>query len=66
MMHTYQCLLLLLSVCLPCLAQAPANSPEGSWQGTLGAGTVKLRLVLTLTKSATDIVQNLRLDNQHI
>jgi hypothetical protein len=43
--------LLLLSVCLPCLAQAP-NSPEGSWQGTLGAGTVKLRLVLTLTKSA--------------
>ena len=46
-------LLLLLCAYLPCLAQqAPANTPEGSWQGTLGAGAVKLRLVLTLTKSA--------------
>ncbi len=44
-------LLLLFSACLPCLAQASAN-PEGSWQGALGAGTVKLRLVLTFTKSA--------------
>ena len=44
-------LLALLFFCLPCFAQAPANSPEGSWKGTLGAGTVKLRLVLTLTKT---------------
>lgn len=46
-------LLLLLSACLPCLAQAPVNTPEGSWQGTLGAGTVKLRVVLTFTKSGS-------------
>ena len=46
-------MLLLLSSWLPCLAQAPANSPEGSWQGTLGAGTVKLRVVLTFTKSSS-------------
>jgi murein DD-endopeptidase MepM/ murein hydrolase activator NlpD len=44
--------LLLLSVAFPCLAQSPANTPEGSWKGTLGAGTVKLRLVLTFTKAA--------------
>jgi murein DD-endopeptidase MepM/ murein hydrolase activator NlpD len=43
--------LLLFTSCLHCRAQAPAN-PEGSWQGTLGAGAVKLRLVLTFTKSA--------------
>jgi murein DD-endopeptidase MepM/ murein hydrolase activator NlpD len=48
----HACVLLLLAACLPCLAQAPANTPEGSWQGTLGAGAVKLRVVLTLTKSA--------------
>src|ERR1700729_618534 len=45
-------LLALLSFCLPCLAQVPTNNPEGSWKGTLGAGTVKLRLVLTLTQTA--------------
>jgi murein DD-endopeptidase MepM/ murein hydrolase activator NlpD len=45
------CFLVLLSLCLPCLAQAPTNGPEGSWKGTLGAGAVKLRLVLTLTKT---------------
>src|SRR5689334_12834828 len=44
--------LLLLSVCLPCFAQSPASAPEGSWKGTLGAGTVKLRLVLTITQPA--------------
>jgi hypothetical protein len=44
-------LLALLSFCLPCLAQAPSNGPEGSWKGTLGTGAVKLRLVLTLTKA---------------
>ncbi|HEY2393895.1 MAG TPA: M23 family metallopeptidase [Candidatus Angelobacter sp.] len=45
-------LLALLSFCLPCFAQAPANGPEGSWKGTLGAGAVKLRLVLTVTKTS--------------
>jgi murein DD-endopeptidase MepM/ murein hydrolase activator NlpD len=45
-------LLVLLSFCLPCLAQAPANGPEGSWKGTLGTGAVKLRVVLTLTQAA--------------
>src|SRR5579859_217861 len=44
---------LLLSASLPCLAQSPTNSPEGSWKGTLGAGTVKLRLVLTVTQPST-------------
>ena len=44
---------LLLSISLPCFAQLPTNSPEGSWKGTLGAGTIKLRLVLTLTQPST-------------
>jgi hypothetical protein len=44
--------LLLIFVCLPCFAQSPASAPEGSWKGTLGAGTVKLRLVLTVTQPA--------------
>jgi peptidase M23-like protein len=43
---------MLLSVSLPCLAQS-SITPEGSWKGTLGAGTVKLRLVLTITQPAT-------------
>ncbi|HMC30371.1 MAG TPA: M23 family metallopeptidase, partial [Candidatus Angelobacter sp.] len=37
---------------LPCLAQAPVNSLEGSWQGTLEAGGTKLRLVMTFTRPA--------------
>src|SRR5579862_1332205 len=45
------CLCVLL-VCLPCLSQSPA-SIEGSWQGTLEAGSAKLRLVLTFTKSSS-------------
>jgi murein DD-endopeptidase len=44
---------LLLSISLPCFAQLPTNSPEGSWKGTLGAGMIKLRLVLTLTQPST-------------
>jgi murein DD-endopeptidase MepM/ murein hydrolase activator NlpD len=44
--------LLLLAVCLSCLAQAPVNSLEGSWQGTLEAGGAKLRLVITFTRPA--------------
>src|SRR5256885_12782309 len=44
--------LLLLSSFLPCLAQAPINSLEGSWQGTLEAGGAKLRLVMTFTRPA--------------
>jgi murein DD-endopeptidase len=43
---------MLLSVSLPCLAQS-SITPEGSWKGTLGAGTVKLRLVLTISQPAT-------------
>src|ERR1700733_7059275 len=46
-------LLALLAFCLPCLAQTPTQSPEGSWKGTLSAGAVKLRLVLTLTKATS-------------
>ena len=41
---------LLLSVSVTCLAQSSTNLAEGSWQGTLGTGTVKLRLVLTITQ----------------
>src|SRR6266571_4261203 len=44
--------LLLLAVCLPCLAQSPVNSLEGSWKGTLEAGGAKLRLVMTFTRPA--------------
>jgi len=44
--------LLLMAVCLPCLAQAPVNSLEGSWQGALEAGGAKLRLVMTFTRPA--------------
>lgn len=46
---------LLLSASLLCLAQSPTNSPEGSWKGTLGAGTVKLRLVLAITQPSTGV-----------
>ncbi|HKD81856.1 MAG TPA: M23 family metallopeptidase [Candidatus Angelobacter sp.] len=34
-----------------CPGQAAPAAPEGSWQGTLDAGSAKLRLVLTITKS---------------
>jgi len=44
--------LLLLSGFLPCMAQAPVNSLEGSWKGTLEAGGAKLRLVMTFTRPA--------------
>lgn len=44
--------LLLIAVCLPCVAQVPANSLEGSWQGTLETQGGKLRLVITFTRSA--------------
>lgn len=37
---------------LTCAAQTSPTGPEGSWQGTLGAGSVKLRVVLTLTQTA--------------
>lgn len=47
------CALSFLLICFFCHSrgQAAAGGPEGSWQGTLDAGTVKLRLVLTITKS---------------
>ena len=44
---------LLLAASLSCFGQSTTNSPEGSWKGTLGEGTVKLRLVLTLTQPST-------------
>ena len=34
------------------MAQAPVNSLEGSWKGTLEAGGAKLRLVMTFTRPA--------------
>ena len=36
-----------------CRAQAPAQSIEGTWQGTLEAGAVKLRLALHISKDAS-------------
>lgn len=48
------CALLLICLCSSAPAQNPTTTPDltGSWQGTLGAGTVKLRLVLTFTRAA--------------
>ena len=43
--------MLLLILCCQAFGQARTNGLEGSWQGTLDAGGVKLRLVLTVTKS---------------
>src|SRR5262245_52999539 len=48
------CLLLLICLKTGVVAQAPAAGPEGSWQGTLDTGAVKLRLVLTISKSGSD------------
>jgi dipeptidyl aminopeptidase/acylaminoacyl peptidase len=45
-------LLFLLGLLCQVFGQAPAKDFEGSWQGTLEAGGTKLRLVLTVTKSA--------------
>ena len=44
---------LLLSMSVSCLAQSSTNPVEGSWKGTLGTGTVKLRLVLTITQPSS-------------
>jgi len=44
--------LLAFLLVLTCAAQTQPAGPEGSWQGTLGAGSVKLRVVLTLTQTA--------------
>src|SRR5688572_21916249 len=44
-------LLLLLGLSCPVIGQTPAKGLEGSWQGTLDAGSQKLRLALTVTKS---------------
>lgn len=41
---------LMLSSWLPFFGQSPTNTVEGSWKGTLAAGSVKLRLVLTITQ----------------
>lgn len=38
---------------ISCASQTPPASPEGSWQGTLGAGSVKLRIVLTFTRTSS-------------
>ena len=48
-------LLLLLGLSCPLIAQTPAKSFEGSWQGTLEAGGAKLRLALTVTRSETGV-----------
>lgn len=45
-------LLFLLALSCHVFGQTPAKDFEGSWQGTLEAGGTKLRLVLTVTKSA--------------
>src|SRR5262249_22781878 len=37
------------------LGQVPAKGLEGSWQGTLDAGGQKLRLALTISKSADGV-----------
>jgi len=44
--------LLAFLLVLTCAAQTQPAGPEGSRQGTLGAGSVKLRVVLTLTQTA--------------
>src|ERR1051326_4696033 len=48
------CVLMYMLFCAWTLAQAQSSPADlsGSWQGTLGAGTVKLRLVLTFTRAA--------------
>jgi murein DD-endopeptidase len=42
---------LLMLLCAWCQGQTPSTDLAGAWQGTLGAGTVQLRLVLTFTSS---------------
>lgn len=48
------CLLLFFVSCLvlQARAQSPEKSVEGSWQGALGEGAVRLRLVLTISKTS--------------
>ncbi len=43
-------LFVLVALASQAMAQTPARSPEGSWQGTLDAGQ-QLRLALTITKN---------------
>ncbi|HEY7403329.1 MAG TPA: M23 family metallopeptidase [Candidatus Angelobacter sp.] len=47
-------LFLVLGLSLVSSRQTAASNPEGSWQGTLDTGSIKLRLVLTVTKSGDD------------
>jgi hypothetical protein len=51
------CALIVLAAGLsfPGWAQTAVQGIEGSWQGTLDTGTIKLRLVLTITKSGSDL-----------
>jgi murein DD-endopeptidase MepM/ murein hydrolase activator NlpD len=44
---------LLLLLCAWCQGQTPPMELTGAWQGTLGAGSVQLRLVLTFTPSGS-------------
>jgi len=48
-------LLFLLGLSYQVLSQTPATDVEGSWHGTLEAAGQKLRLVVTVTKSAAGV-----------
>jgi dipeptidyl aminopeptidase/acylaminoacyl peptidase len=52
MRNTFLTLLFLLGLSCQVFGQTPATGFEGSWQGTLEVGGQKLRLVVTVTKSA--------------
>jgi dipeptidyl aminopeptidase/acylaminoacyl peptidase len=47
--------LLLISVAWPSFGQAQGKGLDGSWRGTLVTGATNLRLLLTVTKSDTDV-----------
>lgn len=48
---TWLILLLLTGLTLQTFGQTPAKGLEGSWQGLLEAGSTKLRLIVTVTRS---------------
>ena len=48
-------ILFLLGVSCQVFGQTPAKAFEGVWQATLEAGSTKLRVVLTVTKSETGV-----------
>ena len=55
MKNTLLILLLLAGLSWQAFAQTPAKGIEGTWNGTLDAGSAKLRLVVTVTKSEAGV-----------